>query len=75
MLTKPKMRAAFKLFDKNGNGKICYDELRNCLQGEYPDEFTEETFKELIKKIDLDGDGQINFKEFEKMMKVVMVKN
>lgn len=68
MLTKPKLEATFKMFDKNNGGSISFDELRSVLQGDNPDEFTDEVFKELINQIDINGNGEIDFKEFEKMM-------
>ena len=44
------------------------------LEGDDPDEFTDDLFKELINQIDIDGNGEIDFNEFEKMM-TYLVKN
>ena len=74
MLTKPRLMTTFKMFDKNNGGTISFQELRSVLEGDDPDEFTDDLFKELINQIDINGDGEIDFKEFEKMM-TYLVKN
>ena len=62
------------MFDKNNSETISFQELRSVLEGDDPDEFTDDLFKELISQIDINGDGEINFGEFEKMM-TYLVKN
>ncbi|XP_015583372.1 calmodulin-like protein 3 [Ricinus communis] len=64
------MREAFNVFDQNGDGYITGDELRSVLaslglkQGR-----TAEDCKKIIMKVDVDGDGMVDFKEFKQMMK------
>ncbi|KAJ9189200.1 hypothetical protein P3X46_000524 [Hevea brasiliensis] len=64
------MKEAFNVFDQNGDGYITVDELRSVLaalglkQGR-----TLEDCKTMIMKVDVDGDGMVNFKEFKQMMK------
>lgn len=64
------MREAFNVFDQNGDGFITVDELRSVLaslglkQGR-----TLEDCKRMIMKVDVDGDGMVDFKEFKQMMK------
>ncbi|XP_057956998.1 calmodulin-like protein 7 [Malania oleifera] len=64
------MREAFNVFDQNGDGFITVDELRSVLsslglkQGR-----TLEDCKKMIMKVDVDGDGRVNFKEFKQMMR------
>ncbi|KAK7312403.1 hypothetical protein VNO77_36229 [Canavalia gladiata] len=64
------MREAFNVFDQNGDGFITVDELRTVLaslglkQGR-----TVEECKKMIMKVDVDGDGMVNYKEFKQMMK------
>ncbi|XWS22237.1 hypothetical protein CRYUN_Cryun29cG0017300 [Craigia yunnanensis] len=64
------MKEAFNVFDQNGDGYISVDELRSVLdslglkQGK-----TIEDCKRMIMKVDVDGDGRVNFKEFKQMMK------
>lgn len=64
------MKEAFDVFDQNGDGFISVDELRSVLvslgvkQGR-----TAEDCKRMIMKVDVDGDGRVNYKEFRQMMK------
>ncbi|CAA3009468.1 calmodulin 3 [Olea europaea subsp. europaea] len=64
------MRDAFNVFDQNGDGFITVDELKSVLvslglkQGR-----TAEDCKIMIMKVDVDGDGVVNFLEFKQMMK------
>lgn len=64
------MREAFNVFDQNGDGFITVEELRSVLvslglkQGK-----TVEDCKKMIWKVDVDGDGMVNFKEFRQMMR------
>ncbi len=58
---------AFNLFDLDRNSYVGSNELRHiyhCL-GE---EVTDEEIDEMIKMVDLDGDGQVNGKEFAQMI-------
>ncbi|KAK4369244.1 hypothetical protein RND71_013036 [Anisodus tanguticus] len=64
------MREAFNVFDQNGDGFITVEELRSVLsslglkQGK-----TLEDCKRMILKVDGDGDGMVDYKEFRQMMK------
>ncbi|KAL8516534.1 hypothetical protein ACS0TY_014975 [Phlomoides rotata] len=64
------VREAFKVFDQNNDGFITVEELRSVLaslglkQGR-----TLEDCKRMIMKVDVDGDGKVNFDEFRQMMK------
>lgn len=61
-------KAAFSRFDKNKDGTINVQELGDILKtlGQKP---TEEELKELIARVDTDGDGAISFEEFLAEMK------
>ncbi|CAK8694280.1 unnamed protein product [Clavelina lepadiformis] len=54
---------AFKVFDKDGNGFIDRDELREVVRSITGDP-TEEELDKLFEEADLNGDGRIDFKEF-----------
>ncbi|KAB5516692.1 hypothetical protein DKX38_027340 [Salix brachista] len=61
------LRDAFDLYDKNKNGLISADELHSvmrmlglkCSLGDC---------RKMIREVDQDGDGNVNFEEFKKMM-------
>lgn len=65
--TEEEIREAFKVFDKEGNGFISAAELRHimCNLGE---KLTDEEVSEMLAEADPDGDGQINYVEFVKVM-------
>ena len=58
---------AFKVFDKDGNGFISAAELRHVMTN-LGEKLTDEEVDEMIREADVDGDGQINYEEFVKMM-------
>ncbi|KAG9149544.1 hypothetical protein Leryth_014328 [Lithospermum erythrorhizon] len=64
------MREAFNVFDQNGDGYISVDELKSVLsslgltQGK-----NQEECKMMIKRVDINGDGMVDYKEFRQMMK------
>uniref|UniRef100_F6PQ89 EF-hand domain-containing protein n=2 Tax=Ciona intestinalis TaxID=7719 RepID=F6PQ89_CIOIN len=61
------LEMAFKVFDRDNNGFISRDELRNVLRTmtENP---TEEELDEMMREADTDGDGQIDYREFVAML-------
>lgn len=60
--------AAFRTFDKDGDGQITKAELRDMLKDSGNSSTLENMVNEMIKEADLDGDGCISFDEFNKMM-------
>jgi len=58
---------AFKVFDKDGSGKISVKELREVMTS-LGEKLTEGEVEEMIKDADIDGDGEIDINEFVKMM-------
>eukprot|EP00929_Paragymnodinium_shiwhaense_P058567 TRINITY_DN2932_c0_g2_i1.p1 TRINITY_DN2932_c0_g2~~TRINITY_DN2932_c0_g2_i1.p1 ORF type:complete len:525 (+),score=165.30 TRINITY_DN2932_c0_g2_i1:97-1575(+) len=62
--------AAFRVFDRNGDGKISQDELKMVLHDKEVESVVgNDTVKQLLAQVDTDGDGMIDFKEFMEMMK------
>ena len=65
--TEEELLEAFKVFDRDGNGYVTSHELRNVLtslcEGTSPEEV-----EEMIREADIDGDGQVDYQEFVKMM-------
>lgn len=65
--TEEEIRAAFRVFDRNGDGYVNTAELRHVLTvvGE---KLTDEEVKLLIKEMDREGDGKVNYEEFARIM-------
>ncbi len=71
--TEEEIREAFRCFDKNAQGSIPEQELRQVLKHimtmqHLELDLTEEEIEEIIKYVDTDGDGLINFNEFLTIM-------
>jgi len=68
ILKKERLVAAFKHFDRDGNGKISAKELKKVLGSGNKKFGNDSIWKQIIKEADEDGDGYITFTEFTKMM-------
>jgi len=58
---------AFRVFDREGNGFINAAEIRRVMTN-LGDKLYDEEVDEMIKEADLDGDGQVNYEEYVKVM-------
>lgn len=54
------LKEAFRLYDKEGNGYITTDVLREILK-ELDDKITEDDLNSMIEEIDSDGSGTVDF--------------
>lgn len=61
------MMEAFKVFDKNGDGVISVSELRHVMNN-LGERLTDRELQQMFRNAYQDGDGEINFNEFLKMM-------
>ncbi|XP_022900267.1 troponin C, isoallergen Bla g 6.0101 [Onthophagus taurus] len=61
------LKEAFRLYDKEGNGYITTDVLREILK-ELDDKITAEELDMMIQEIDSDGSGTVDFDEFMEVM-------
>ncbi|KAF5185989.1 calmodulin-like [Thalictrum thalictroides] len=61
---------AFRVFDKDQNGFISAIELRHVMLN-LGESLTDEEVELMIREADLDGDGQVNYEEFVRMMLAV----
>jgi calcium-dependent protein kinase len=62
--------SAFRLFDRNGDGKISMDELKQVLEkGDVADAFGGKDLQAIMAEVDSSGDGHIDFEEFMVMMR------
>ncbi|WMV44901.1 hypothetical protein MTR67_038286 [Solanum verrucosum] len=62
------LHKAFSYFDKDGNGYIEPDELRDALMEDGADDCTNMA-NDIFQEVDTDKDGRISFEEFAAMMK------
>jgi Ca2+-binding EF-hand superfamily protein len=60
-----RLKLAFNVFDEDGNGQISADELSHIMSRF---EMTDAELNEMIQEVDYDGDRQINFEEFCKLV-------
>merc|ERR1719188_2394336 len=65
--TEEELIEAFKVFDRDCDGFISAAELRHVMTN-LGEKLTDEEVDEMIREADVDGDGQINYEEFVKMM-------
>ena len=64
---KDDIKAAFDVFDRDGDGKISQPELKKAMQN-FGHSFTDEECKEMFVQADLNSDGIIDWPEFVAMM-------
>mmetsp|Transcript_23882 Transcript_23882/g.68597 ORF Transcript_23882/g.68597 Transcript_23882/m.68597 type:complete len:155 (+) Transcript_23882:122-586(+) len=58
---------AFKVFDVDGDGFITAEELRQIME-KLGETLTDEEVDMMIEEADADGDGQVSYKEFSKLL-------
>ncbi|ELU13835.1 hypothetical protein CAPTEDRAFT_18677 [Capitella teleta] len=64
------LRDAFEVFDRQGNGMVFVSDLKHSLTT-LGERLTDEELDELVREVDQDGEGQVNFDE---MIKVLLAK-
>ena len=64
---KEELKEAFRIYDKEGNGYITTDVLKEILR-EIDPELTEDDLDNIIEEVDEDGSGTLDFDEFQEMM-------
>ena len=68
-MTKENVDIAFKMFDKNGDGKISVKELKQVFNSSIlSNRSDKEVWEQLISEIDKDGDNEISQEEFHEAM-------
>jgi calcium-dependent protein kinase len=68
LTSQEKLHAAFRMFDKDGSGIISADEIREVLCFGGANALSAEAVDAIIKQVDENGDGEIQFEEFVQMM-------
>ena len=74
LLTKDVMHCVFNFFDKDGNGEISYQEFKEIFCRDVNSTVSEKLLKEMMEEVDLDGNLNISFNEFCKMMTKIITK-
>ena len=74
LLSDKYLRLAFNSYDKDGSQLLSVDEIKKAL-GLIEGNEDNEVIKNIIKEIDLNGDGQISFDEFKQLMLKVVKKD
>ena len=80
LLCNENLKIAFEVFDKNNSGAISAEEIRglfynNQQQIQDGDEVDESVIDAIIQQVDENGDGEICFEEFSKMMQENLLTN
>lgn len=76
ILTDKNISEAFKMIDKNGDGKLSLDEIRSAFEVKTPDGTSSNSYyEEIISTLDLNGDGEIDYEEFKTAMNKLIDKN
>jgi len=63
------VREAFEMIDNDGSGAISSDEIKRILRT-IGDTATDAEIDDIVREIDLDGDGEIDYQEFVKIFAV-----
>ena len=66
LLTDKNLAMAFSAFDTDGSGVLSYEEIKNVLG--ILDQDSSDVIKNIMKEIDINGDGDISFAEFKELM-------
>ena len=71
IINERNLKMIFDLIDKDNSGSVTKYELKNFFLGAYSTDSLmsdDKVFVDLIKEIDVNGDGEITYNEFKKMM-------
>merc|ERR1712083_846295 len=69
MTPEDELKEAFAIFDADNNGSIDAEELAKVMAA-LGEKLTKSDIEFMIKTVDIDGDKNIDFKEFKKMMQM-----
>lgn len=67
-IQEDRLWGAFRVFDRDGDGKITRQELAEVLNNGDVGDIVDGHIDEILKQADANGDGEIDFDEFVAMM-------
>ena len=70
LMQEEKLRQAFRFYDKDGSGSISTDEIKSVLG--VGKKISEEVWAEVVREVDANGDGEVDFSEFKTMMEKLL---
>lgn len=73
LLSDERLETVFKIFDEDKSGKISINEFKKIFEN--TNYIEEKELRELITEVDLNDDGEIDWKEFRDLMRKMIVKN
>ncbi|EDK31725.2 calcium-dependent kinase (macronuclear) [Tetrahymena thermophila SB210] len=73
LLSQGTLKRAFDLFDIDGDKQITAKEIKSVLQ-DNANSFDTEIWEQIIQEVDKDGNGVIDFNEFQQMMDSIVQK-
>uniref|UniRef100_A0A3B5LF07 EF-hand domain-containing protein n=1 Tax=Xiphophorus couchianus TaxID=32473 RepID=A0A3B5LF07_9TELE len=73
MLGLKELQSAFLQFDLDGDGKINQDEMKEALKSLLGEKLKKGELEEILKELDVNADGSIDFEEFIKCPSKLML--
>ncbi|XP_054457700.1 calcium-binding protein 2 [Anoplopoma fimbria] len=70
MLGLKELQSAFVQFDLDGDGKINQEELKEAIKSMLGEKLKKGELEEIIKELDINADGSIDFEEFVMMLSI-----
>uniref|UniRef100_A0A3B5B7Q5 Calcium-binding protein 2-like n=1 Tax=Stegastes partitus TaxID=144197 RepID=A0A3B5B7Q5_9TELE len=70
MLGLKELQSAFVQFDLDGDGKINQDEMKEAIKSLLGEKLKKGELEEILKELDINADGSIDFEEFVMMLSI-----